>query len=76
MTEAPCAMKFNTAFFFEGEEENGSCGSLKALEDNLHWFENVVLTIISNTQWVGENEPCLTYGMRGMLSIDVKVICC
>jgi di- and tripeptidase/Cys-Gly metallodipeptidase DUG1 len=29
--------------------------------------------IISNTNWVGESVPCLTYGMRGMISLSVTV---
>jgi len=36
-------------------------------------FAGTQLIIISNTNWVGENVPCLTYGMRGMLSLSVQV---
>eukprot|EP00210_Caulerpa_lentillifera_P007669 g7320.t1 len=66
-------LPMNIAFLFEGEEENGSKGTLEAIKENLHWFNNNILTIISNTQWVGENVPCLTYGMRGMISLDISV---
>lgn len=64
----------NVAFVFEGEEENGSIGTEEALRQNIHWFENTALSVISNTQWVGEIAPCLTYGMRGMISMDVEVL--
>lgn len=37
------------------------------------WFEGTQLIVISNTLWVGENAPCLTYGMRGMISLTIKV---
>lgn len=29
--------------------------------------------VISNTLWVGETVPCLTYGMRGMITFSVEV---
>lgn len=64
----------NVAFVFEGEEENGSIGTEEALRQNIHWFENTTLSVISNTQWVGEMVPCLTYGMRGMISMNVEVL--
>ncbi|GMH45158.1 hypothetical protein BSKO_13115 [Bryopsis sp. KO-2023] len=67
------ALPLNISFLFEGEEENGSLGTAEAVQENLQWFENTVLTVISNTQWVGEEVPCLTYGMRGMISMKVTV---
>ncbi|KAK9917148.1 hypothetical protein WJX75_001304 [Coccomyxa subellipsoidea] len=63
----------NVAFVFEGEEENGSAGFREAVQANLHWFEGTQLIIISNTLWVGEEVPCLTYGMRGMIAAAVEV---
>jgi len=65
----PC----NVAFAIEGEEENGSSGFREVLQSNKRWFEGVDLIVISNTLWVGEKTPCLTYGMRGMLSLSVEV---
>jgi hypothetical protein len=29
--------------------------------------------VISNTVWVGERLPCLTYGMRGMVTASIEV---
>ncbi|KAL6762356.1 hypothetical protein V8C86DRAFT_1825219 [Haematococcus lacustris] len=63
----------NVTFIFEGEEENGSIGFREAVTQNLRWFEGTQLIIISNTNWVGESVPCLTYGMRGMISLSVQV---
>lgn len=37
------------------------------------WFEGTSLIIISNTNWIGETVPCLTYGMRGMISLSIQV---
>ena len=63
----------NMAFVFEGEEENGSSGFHEAVKSNLHWFEGTQLIVISNTLWVGEKTPCLTYGMRGMIALSIEV---
>ena len=35
-------------------------------------FEGTQLVVISNTLWVGEQVPCLTYGMRGMISLSIE----
>ncbi|CAL8463359.1 g2893 [Coccomyxa elongata] len=67
------SLPVNVAFVFEGEEENGSAGFREAVQANLHWFEGTQLIIISNTLWVGEEVPCLTYGMRGMIAAAVEV---
>ena len=48
-------------------------GFKEALAGCQPWLEGTDLIVISNTQWVGENVPCLTYGMRGMISLSVEV---
>ena len=63
------SLPVNVAFVFEGEEENGSVGFEEAIQGNLHWFEGTQLIVISNTLWVGERVPCLTYGM---LHLEIK----
>lgn len=50
--------------------------ALQVLRGNKRWFEGVSLAVISNTLWVGERVPCLTYGMRGMISLSIEVCCC
>ena len=45
----------------------------QVLRGNRRWFEGVSLVVISNTLWVGERVPCLTYGMRGMISLSIEV---
>lgn len=63
----------NVVFLFEGEEENGSIGFKEAVQQNLAWFEGTSAILISNTLWVGERRPCITYGMRGMIAMSVEV---
>jgi len=51
----------------------GSVGFKDVLLGNQHWLEGTQLVVISNTQWVGETMPCLTYGMRGMIALSIEV---
>jgi len=67
------AMPVNVAFCFEGEEENGSKGFMEAVKGYMSWFEGTKMVLCSNTLWIGETKPCLTYGMRGMISMSVQV---
>jgi Cys-Gly metallodipeptidase DUG1 len=66
-------LPFNIVFCLEGEEESGSEGFKEAIEGNLHWFSGTSLIVIANTNWVGENVPCITYGMRGLLCASLSV---
>jgi len=72
-TPLPPGPGINVAFVFEGEEENGSGGFREAVAANAHWFAGTSLIVISNTLWVGESVPCLTYGMRGMIAASIEV---
>lgn len=31
------------------------------------------MILVSNTYWIGDDRPCLTYGMRGVIKLDVEV---
>ena len=43
------------------------------MREHRHWFVDPKLIIISNSQWIGDRLPCLTYGMRGMICLIVRV---
>ena len=66
-------LPMNIALLIEGEEENGSGGFKDTLINNAHWFQNTKLIVISNTLWIGKDRPCITYGMRGMITLSVEV---
>lgn len=63
----------NFVFLFQGEGENGSNGFHHAVEENLEYFKNVDVIFASNNYWLGDDVPCLTYGMRGCLELRVQV---
>lgn len=56
-------LKVNLLFLYEGEEESDSEGFEQAIKNHLDWFKHCSLILIANTYWIGENHPCLTYGL-------------
>lgn len=60
-------------FVFEGEGENGSAGFREAVLQSLDFFANTIAIINCNNVWLGEDVPCLTYGMRGLCKVKVEV---
>jgi len=64
----------NIKFCFEGMEESGS----ENLEEELikrkdTFLNNVDYTCISDNYWLGENKPCLTYGLRGIAYFGIEI---
>ena len=70
--EARSGLPVNLAFAFEGEEEIGSNSLEAVVNEHKNWFRDAELIIISNSQWIGDTLPCLTYGMRGMICVSVR----
>jgi len=63
------------SFIIEGEDETGSRGFCAAVRPHAKWLgvPDVCCAVVSNTSWVGERVPCLTEGMRGMISLSIDV---
>ena len=70
---ARAGLPANLTFVFEGEEEIGSQSLSAVVREHLHWFPRPQAILISNSQWIGDRVPCLTYGMRGMICLTVRV---
>ncbi|OLY79987.1 putative di- and tripeptidase DUG2 [Smittium mucronatum] len=60
-------------FLIEGEEENLCEGLDDAVKANSHLFGKPKLVLLSSSYWIGENKPCLTYGMRGNIRVKLEV---
>ncbi len=60
-------------FLVEGEGENGSAGFREAIQWNREWFAGASLVLNTNNVWLDEETPCLTYGMRGLLKLELQV---
>eukprot|EP00171_Calliarthron_tuberculosum_P014229 IDg14229t1 len=39
----------------------------------MDWFQCTTLILTSNSYWLGEERPCITYGMRGVVDLDIRV---
>jgi len=71
-------LKCNVTLIIEGQEESGrglevrGFASVVKAHKNL-LTQNVVAILISNNYWVGEENPCVTYGMRGVVDMTVRV---
>lgn len=66
----------NLKFCFEGMEESGSEGLddliIKRKQD---YFSDLDYVVISDNYWLGNNKPCLTYGLRGVCYFFIEVEC-
>ncbi|KAI9489794.1 WD40-repeat-containing domain protein [Zychaea mexicana] len=63
----------NVIFLVEGEEENGSLGFQDAVNKYKDLFADVDLILLSNSYWLGEDVPCITYGLRGVIHASIKI---
>ncbi len=63
----------NVRFLVEGEEENGSSGVLDSVSRNASYLGPASLLLISNNYWIGEDRPCIIYGLRGVIYFSVTV---
>ncbi|KAI9031822.1 WD40-repeat-containing domain protein [Phycomyces nitens] len=63
----------NVIFLIEGEEESGSVGFFEGVNKHKELFTDVDMILLSNSYWLGEDVPCLTYGLRGVIHASVTV---
>jgi acetylornithine deacetylase/succinyl-diaminopimelate desuccinylase-like protein len=49
----------NIVMLIEGEEECDSEGFVEVVERNMSWFNNVMVVLLANTYWIGEDTVCL-----------------
>nr|CAG8483394.1 13512_t:CDS:10 [Entrophospora candida] len=59
-------LEANVSFLIEGEEENGSKGFYEAVEQSKDLIGEADIIIVSNSYWLDDETPCLTYGLRGI----------
>eukprot|EP00388_Colpodella_angusta_P004986 GDKJ01015800.1.p1 GENE.GDKJ01015800.1~~GDKJ01015800.1.p1 ORF type:complete len:957 (+),score=222.95 GDKJ01015800.1:365-2872(+) len=66
----------NIVWILEGAEEIGSPGFEPTVTKykNLGWFQNTVAVVACNSYWTTDHQPCVVYGMRGVLDIQVEVV--
>jgi len=60
-------------FLIEGEEESGSRGFEQAIRANKKLIGNVDWILLANSYWLDDHNPCLTYGLRGVIHATIEV---
>ncbi|KAF9235175.1 hypothetical protein BU15DRAFT_78272 [Melanogaster broomeanus] len=60
-------------FIIEGEEETGSAGFMDAVRKHKHQIGDVDAILLSNSTWITEYPPCITYGLRGVVHATVEI---
>ncbi|KAJ1970564.1 hypothetical protein H4R35_005791 [Dimargaris xerosporica] len=68
------SLPVNVCFLIEGEEENGSIGLKEAVASVREAVGRPDVVLLSNSYWMGEELPCLTYGLRGSIQATVNVV--
>lgn len=67
-------LPINLKFIIEGSEETGSEGLYELLNElSFGFFKDVDFVAISDNYWLGQNTPCLTYGLRGVIYFYITV---
>src|SRR5690625_7924222 len=61
----------NVKFILEGEEEIGSPNLVPFIEKHKDLLE-CDMVLISDTAMFGENQPSITYGLRGLAYMEVR----
>lgn len=60
-------------FLLEGEEESGSFGFLDTIEQHRARIGNIDWIIFSNSLWLDDSRPCLNYGLRGVIFLEIEL---
>jgi acetylornithine deacetylase/succinyl-diaminopimelate desuccinylase-like protein len=63
----------NVKFILEGEEEIGSPNLVPFLENHKDLLE-CDMVLISDTSMFGEDQPSITYGLRGLAYMEIEVV--
>src|SRR5690625_5472389 len=70
--ETGTELPVNVKFILEGEEEIGSPNLVPFIEKHKDLLE-CDMVLISDTAMFGENQPSITYGLRGLAYMEVHV---
>ncbi|OSX56497.1 hypothetical protein POSPLADRAFT_1186649 [Postia placenta MAD-698-R-SB12] len=67
------ALELDLIFVIEGEEEAGSGGFKEAVRKHKDAIGPIDAILVSNSTWIAEDTPCITYGLRGVVHCNVEV---
>jgi di- and tripeptidase len=67
------ALRCNVVFLIEGEEESGSQGFHQTVREHKEQIGSVDWVLLANSYWLDDYNPCLTYGLRGVVHANLVV---
>ncbi|KIY01575.1 uncharacterized protein Z520_03127 [Fonsecaea multimorphosa CBS 102226] len=67
------SLSCNVTFLLEGDEEAGSRGFRQTVQSAHDAVGPVDYILLSNSYWLDDHIPCLTFGMRGVIHACVSV---
>ncbi|EPQ54686.1 glutathione degradosome [Gloeophyllum trabeum ATCC 11539] len=67
------ALGVDLIFLVEGEEEAGSRGFAETVRRNKDLIGHVDAILVSNSTWITEDPPCITYGLRGVVRCSIEI---
>ncbi|KAG0144991.1 hypothetical protein CROQUDRAFT_659306 [Cronartium quercuum f. sp. fusiforme G11] len=67
------SLDVDVVMLVEGEEEAGSAGFQRAVLENKELIGDIDVVLVSNSYWLGDDAPCMTFGLRGVIHATVKV---
>lgn len=66
-------LEVDLAMLIEGSEESGSTGFDEAVRRHKDDIGHIDAVLVSNSYWIGEETPCITYGLRGVVHATVEI---
>ena len=66
-------LRCNVVFLIEGEEESGSQGFHQTVREHKDQIGPVDWVLLANSYWLDDYNPCLTYGLRGVVHANLVV---
>ncbi|EBA27315.1 hypothetical protein KXW98_007215 [Aspergillus fumigatus] len=67
------ALPCDVVFLIEGEEESGSQGFHETVRQHKPEIGSVDWILLANSYWLDDYNPCLTYGLRGVVHANLIV---
>jgi di- and tripeptidase len=67
------SLSCNVTFLLEGDEEAGSRGFRQTVQSAHDAIGPVDFILLSNSYWLDDHIPCLTFGMRGVIHASVTI---
>ncbi|KAF9534498.1 Zn-dependent exopeptidase [Crepidotus variabilis] len=68
------ALEVDLVFLVEGEEEFGSTGFEDSVEKHKDLIGDIDAILVSNSTWIGDDRPCITYGLRGVIRCGLQIV--